>query len=206
MRKSYTLTKKVTEGKFKQAKNILCGGSDDSLFYKIVLSCVFNDFASFEVRRDIEIPKSERGKGVVIAFDDGRIAYFKTQKDQLSDEEFESILEVCYYLQDKFGGTIEAYIMCFAEVELRPYDGIRRDGITLILNRLNGYDGDATLAMLEAKLKNREKFTIQDFIDHILLPFMDCKDPSEFLPRYQRYIMETMYANAEKQGIEVIRL
>lgn len=164
MRKSYTLTEKVAEMGFGGDKNILCGGSDDTIFYRIILSCVFNDFASFEVRPDIEIPKREMGNGVIIAFDDGMIVYFKTQKNQLSDEEFESILEVCYFLQDKFGGIIEAYVLCFPEVDFKMYEGIERDGVTLILNRLNGYDGDATLAMLEGKLKNREKFTIQDFI------------------------------------------
>lgn len=188
----------------KNVKNILCGGSDDKIYYKVILSCVFNDFNSFEVRRDIKIPKE--GDGVVIAFDDGRIIYFKTQQNQLSDEEFESILEVCYFLQDRFGGTIEAYVLCYPEVEFRVYDGIERDGIAIVLNRLNGFDGDATLAMLEAKLKNREKFTFQDYVDQILLPFMGCKNRSEFLPKYQHFMMEIMCANAEKQGFEVVRL
>ena len=187
----------------KNVRNMLCGGSDDKIYYKVVLSCVFGDFTSFEVRRDIRIPNG--GDGVVIAFVDGRITYFKTQKDQLSDEEFESILEVCYFLQDKFGGAIEAYVLCYPEVEFRAYSGIEREGIAIMLNRLKGYDGDATLEMLEAKLKNREKFTIQDYVDQILLPFMGCEDRDEFLPRYQRFIMEAVCVN-EKQGFEVVRL
>ena len=143
---------------------------------------------------------------MVIAFDDGRITYFKTQLNQLSDEEFESILKVCYFLQDRFGGTIEAYILCYPEVEFRAYGGIERDGITLVLNKLRNYDGDATLEMLEGKLKNGERFTFQDYVCHILLPYMGCRNRDEFLPKFQRYMMQTMMGNAEKQGIEVVRL
>ena len=178
----------------------------DSLFYKVIFSIVFNDFDSFEVRRDIEIPKNKKENGVVISFDDGRIVYFKIQTEKLSDDEFESILKVCYFLQDKFGGTIESYVLCQPEIEFREYDGIKRDGIILNLSTLKYYDGDATLEKLENKRKNKEKFTIQDYISHLLLPFMGYKDIDVFLPKLQHYMMETMFNNAEKPGIEVVRL
>ena len=187
-------------------KNILTGGSDDTIVYRVLLSFVFNDFESFEVRKDIKIPQKEGSGGVVIAFDDGRITYFKTQKAQLTDEEFESILNVCYFLQDRFGGTIEAYILCYPDVEFRTYDGIEREGVTLVLSTLRHYDGDATLEMLEGKLKNKEKFTFQDYVCHILLPYMGSSSPDEFLPKFQHYMMEVMFDNAERQGIEVVRL
>lgn len=192
--------------KRENVKNILTGGSDDTIAYRVLLSFVFNDFESFEVRKDIKIPRKDGSDGVVIAFNDGRIAYFKTQKDPLSDDEFESILNVCYFLQDKFGGAIEAYILCYPDVEFRVYEGIERDGITLVLNTLRHYDGDATLEMLESKLKNKEEFTFQDYVCHILLPYMGSSSPDEFLPKFQRYMMEVMFDNAERQGIEVARL
>lgn len=203
---NHTLTKKVTQNRLEGVKNILFGGSDDTIYYKVLLSFVFNDFESFEVRKDVKIPKKEGSDGVVIAFDDGRITYFKTQNDPLTDDEFEAILNVCYFLQDKFGGTIDAYILCCPEVEFRAYNGIERDGITLVLNTLRHYDGDAALEMLEGKIENKQKFTFQDYVCHILLPFMGCSNRDEFLPRFQHYMMEVMYYNAEKQGIEVVRL
>ncbi len=204
MFKSFILQEKAE--KRENIKNILTGGSDDTITYRVLLSFVFNDFESFEVRRDIKIPQKDGSEGVVIAFDDGRITYFKTQKVPLTDEEFESILNVCYFLQDRFGGTIEAYILCYPDVEFRAYGGIEREGITIVLNTLRHYDGDATLEMLEGKLKNNERFTFQDYVCHILLPYMGSRSPDEFLPKFQRYMVEVMYDNAEKHGIEVVRL
>ena len=203
---NHTLTGKVTHNRLEGVKNILFGGSDDTIYYKVLLSFVFNDFESFEVRKDVKIPKRDGSDGVVIAFDDGRITYFKTQKDPLTDEEFEAILEVCYFLQDKFGGTIDAYVLCYPEVELRAYKGIERDGITIVLNTLRHYDGDAALEMLEGKIENKQRFTFQDYVCHILLPFMGYSNLDEFLPRFQRYMREVMFDNAERQGIEVVRL
>lgn len=190
---NHTLTKKVALTRIEGTSNILSGGSDDTIFFKVVLSFVFNDFESFEVRKDIKIPKKQDSDGVVIAFDDGRITYFKTQKDPLTDEEFESILKVCYFLQDKFGGTIDAYVLCCPEVEFRPYTNIKRDGITIVLNTLRRYDGDATLEMLENKVKNNEKFTFQDYVCHILLPYMGYSNREEFLHRFQNYMKEVQY-------------
>lgn len=182
------------------------GLEDDALFQRVVLQAVFREKEPFEVRKDIEIPNNENSNGAVISFDDGRIGYFKVQSDLLSDDEYESILEACYFLQDKFGGSIVAYILCRPEVEIRPYEGIQRDGITLMLTGLLNYDGDAILEMLENKRRNGLKFTPQDHVFHIILPFMSCRDRETFLPKYQHYMMETMLGNAEKYGIEVVRL
>ena len=64
-----------------EIKNILFGGGDDAIFYKVVLSVAFREFKSFEVRQDIEVPKEENSEGVVLLFDDGRMGYFKIQSD-----------------------------------------------------------------------------------------------------------------------------
>ena len=154
------------------SKNILCGGDDDKIFYKAAMAFVFDEFESFEVRKNIRIPKKEDDDGVVLIFDDGRIAYFKTQSNQLTDGEFESVLRVCYFLQDTYGGSIEAYVFCRPEVEIRSYGRIERDGIALILSTLRDFDGDAVVCMLENKRRNQEKFIFQDYVCRILLPFM----------------------------------
>jgi hypothetical protein len=190
---------------FEEIKNILFGGSDNAIFYKIVLAFVFKDFGSFEVRRDIEIPKKD-DDGVALSFDDGRIAYFKIQSGQLSDEEYESMLDVCYFLQDRFGGSIDAYVLCPPEIEIMPYGGIIRDDVTLRLTALNKYDGVEIVDELETKRRNKERFTFQDCVHHILLPYMGYRDKDVFLPKYQHYMMETMLDNAEQHGIEVFRL
>ena len=202
----FNFNKKARRKDSVDIKNILFGRTDDEIFHNVVLFHVFKESETFEVRRDIEIPKEDDSDGVVLLFDDGRIGYFKTQSTPLTDEEYESILKVCYFLQDKYGGSIEGYILCRPEIEIRPYKGIERDDITLILTSLRNYDGDEIVEMLTHKLKNKEEFTVQDRIFHILLPYMRYKDREVFLPKYQHYMMETMLNNAEKHGIEVVRL
>ena len=48
--------------------------------------------------------------GDIIVCDDGNIIYFKNQENELTNMEFESILNICYKLQDKCGGNVEAYL------------------------------------------------------------------------------------------------
>ena len=184
--------------------NILFGDGDNAVFYKIALIFAFNVFGSFEVRDDIEIPVNDNS-GVVLSFYDGRISYFKIQSEELTEDEYKSILDVCYFLQDKFGGKIESYILCRPEIEIKVFDGIERDGITVMVASLEKYDGDAVVEKLTNKLKNKEKFTLKDHIYHLLLPYMGYKDRDEFLPKFQHYMMEVMLDNAEKSGIEVVR-
>ena len=197
---NFTENKRSTE----DIINILHGNGDDAVFYKIALIFAFNVFGSFEVREDIEIPANDN-EGVVLSFYDGRISYFKIQSEKLTDDEYKSILNVCYFLQDKFGGNIESYVLCCPEIEIKFFDGIERDGITVMLASLEKYDGDAVVDKLTNKLKNKEEFTIKDHIYHILLPYMGYKDRNEFLPKFQHYMMEVMLDNAEKNGIEVVR-
>lgn len=180
-----TLTKKVRKGRLKSPLNVLMGGEDDTIFYKAALTFVFCEFESFVVIKDLKIPQKDEKNGVVIVFDDGRISYFKRQSNQLTDTEYESILEVCCFLKDTYGGSIEAYVLCSPEVEIMPYDGIERDGIALILASLADCDGDAAVEMLENKRRNGQRFTFQDHVCHLLLPFMGHRDRDEFMPKYQ---------------------
>lgn len=191
---------------FEEMTNILLGGNDNTIFYKVALAFAFKEFGSFEVRRDIEIPKKDKDCGAAISFDDGRMGYFKIQSDQLGDEEYESILGVCYFLQSLFGCPIDAYVLCRPEIEIRPYGGIVCDDIALRLTSLNNCNGDEIVDELESKRKNKIRFTFQDCVHHILLPYMGYGDRDVFLPKYQHYMIETMLDNAEKRGIEVFRL
>ena len=194
-----TLTRKVRRGKAKTPLNILMGGRDDTIFYKTALALVFDEFESFAVRRELKIPKNEGEDGVVIVFDDGRIAYFKRQSNQLSEEEWKSLLEVCRFLKDTYGESIEAYVLCSPEVEIRPSNGVEHEGITVMLATLAGCDGDAVVDMLENKRKNRQRFSFQDHVCQILLPFMGYGDRDEFISKYQHFMMLTMMDNAESR-------
>ena len=185
-------------------KEILFGRSDDTLFYKIVVPFVFNEFGLFEVRKDIKIPIKEFD-GTIMSFNDGKLGYFKIQKNPLNNSEFKSIIKVCEYLNKKYGCPIDSYVLCHPEIKLRKYNNNTNNEITLKVKSLRNYDGDAVVEILENKRKNKEKFTFHDHVCHILLPYMGYENKKEFMPKYQHYILETMIDNVEKQGIEVVR-
>ena len=170
-------------------KEILCGGRDVKTFYMIVLAFAFNDFASFEVREDIEIPSDD---GVVLVFREGRIVYFKTQRNELSNEIFDSILDVCYFLKDKYGCPVDSYVLCHPDVKLKSYGGAERGNVVIHLSSLESYDGDSVLEVLENKKINNEEFTFEDNVNHILLPFMNYRNKNDFEFKLRRYLFESM--------------
>ena len=186
-------------------KTILFGRSDDTIFYKIIIPFVFKEFKSFEVRHDIEIPLDDF-EGTILSFNNGKFGYFKIQSQDLNDEEFKTILKVCEFIKEKYESEVESYILCEPEIDLKEFSGCENKDIPLNVRSLKNYDGDAVVEMLENKRKNKEKFTFHDHVCHILLPYMGYEDKNEFLPKYQHYMMETMLDNAEKHGIEVVRL
>ena len=190
----------------KNRKEILSGSDDDLIFYRIAMVFIFNVFTLFEIRDDIKLPQQKDDGGVVLSFDDGRIAYFKIQEKKLNDEDFESLLNVLYFLKDKFGCSIDSYLLCFPDVEFDQFNGFDNGEISFNFSSLKDYDGDAIVEMLENKRKNKIKFTLLDHVCHFLLPFMGYKDKNEFLSKFHNYMVETMYDNADKQGIEVVRL
>ena len=151
--------------------------SDDKIIlYKVLMAFVFNEFTSFDLLDGFKVPQKADDEGIVISFHDGRIAYLKIQDKPLSDDEFESILKVCYYLEKRFDAVIESYILCRPEVEFRRYDNIRGSNISLNLTSLKNIDGDATFAMLERKRKSGVRFTFQDCVCEFLLPYMGFKN------------------------------
>jgi hypothetical protein len=186
-------------------RNVLWGGDDDAILFKVALSFVFNEFKSFEVRRDIEIPGKYGSEGAVLSFDDGRKGYFKVQSDKLDEEGYESILEVCQFLQDLFGGPVDAYILCRPEIEINPFEGAVPGNVTLTLSTLSSFDGDAVVDMLERKRRNHEKFIFQDYVCHILLPYMGCEDRDVFLAKCQRYMDKIRFGNVGRQKMGVFQ-
>jgi len=182
------------------------GGMKGRDFYLIVLACVFSDFGSFEVRYDIDIPRKPFEDGVVLVFDEGRVAYFKTQENDMSDDEFEFILNVCYLLQDSYGCRVDAYVLCYPNVELRQYDNIEREDILIHLASLRSCNGDAVLDDLIKKCEEGCEFTFEDHVNHILLPYMNCNDDLEFKSRLSDYYADRAVINSRKKGINVRRV
>lgn len=176
-------------------KQFLFESADEKIFHMIVLRFVFNELKPFEVRDDIEIP--DNGKGVALLFYDGRIGYFKIQKNELDDGEIESVFDVCRFLEDKFGGQIEAYLLCYPEVGFVKCQGCKEENITVRFASLKNYSGDIIVALLKNKRENNEEFTLEDYVFHMLLPYMGYRDRDEFLLKCRHY-METIENSAER--------
>ena len=124
----------------------------------------------------------------------------------LTRDEFNSILENCCFLKEKFGGDIKAYVIYRPEIEIDDTFELHEDNVEIHIASLKSVDGDYILDRLHSKIKNKEDFTLEDQINHLLLLYMGHKSWDEFLPKYQQYMMAVMLYNAEKQGIEVVRL
>ena len=167
-------------------KEIFWQDKDVKSYCMIILAFVFNVIDSFEVRNDIEIP-NKCDDDIILLFNNGRIGYFKIQSDDVTDELFDSILNVCYHLQDKYGGRVDAYILCDPGIELKSCDSICRDNILIHLTSLKYSDGDLILEKLKSKLINDEEFTFEDKINNILLPYMNYNDKNEFEYKLQKY-------------------
>ena len=196
--------KMLMENRLENVREMLSGNDNLRFFYLIILAFVFQDYRTFEIRNDLIDPGQDID-GDVIVCDDGNVIYFKHQEDELTDFEFESILDVCYKLQDRCGGDIDAYVLCSPEIDFRGYDGIEREGISIKLASLKSFDGDRVVGMLNRKRKNKEQFTIVDHVFHLLLPYMNCADKKEYIYKVQSYMFETMLDNAEERGVEIVR-
>ena len=198
------LGKMLIENNLENVREMLIGNDSLRLFYLIVLGFIFRDYRTFEIRNDL-IDSSHEFNGDIIVCDDGNIIYFKNQDDDLTNSEFQSILDVCYFLQDKCGGDVTAYLLCNPKIELKGYGGIKREGIAIRLASLKSFDGDKTLEILNRKLKNKENFTFLDFVYQLLLPYMNYADKKEYMNKINHYLFETMIYDTEHKGIEIIR-
>lgn len=167
---------------------ILCKNPDDYNWYTVYVNTVFKDQRLFEVREDIELPQSDDDNGVVLMFEGGEPIYFKTLDGDATDEEAQSIYEVCSHLEKMFNRPIFAYVVCppDAEIKVENIDG--EGDVSICFSIMAGCEGEETVDRLEAKLKNNEEFTIPDSIDHMLLPYMGFKDKKVFQEKFNRYM------------------
>ena len=190
------LGKMLIENKRENVKEMLSGVQNIRLFYLVVLSFVFHDYRTFELRNDL-IVNDANFDGDIIVCDDGNIIYFKNQENELTNMEFESILNICYKLQDKCGGNVEAYLFCSPEIEFRGYSGIEREGVSIKLASLKSFNGDEAVKFLDYKRKNNKRFNFADQVYHLLLPYMNCVDKEEYISKVQHYLFETMMDNVK---------
>ena len=177
--------KRLTENE----RAILHLNPDDYEWYMVVLGQIFKDHRHFQIREDVELPQNEGDDGVLLMFEGGNPVYFKTLEDDLSEEETESIYGVCSFLEEKFDRPVDAYVLCKPDCKVCVSKfGFCRGKIRIFFSFIGATDGEEILERLEAKLKNNEKFTVEDSLDHMLLPFTGYKNKAEFEEKYARYM------------------
>ncbi|WP_462316697.1 hypothetical protein [Methanobrevibacter sp.] len=176
----------------KEESKILKENPDDYNWYCIYVQTIFRDRRFFQVREDIELPQSEDDDGVVLMFQGGDVVYFKTMDGDVTNEEVQSVYDVCSYLEGLFNRPIKAYVVFPPDGEIKA-DKIEGDGeVTIVFSTLRNDDGEEIIERLESKLKNHEEFTIPDSIDHMLLPYTGFKDRKVFDEKFKNYMKLVM--------------
>lgn len=167
---------------------ILNSHPDDYNWYMVIVSCVFRDRRFFEVREDIELPQNEDDEGVVLIFEGGNPVYFKILEGDVTDNEIKSIFKVCSFLEDKFNCPIDSYVLCKPDCKINGDKGNCEGDIRIFFSFICSDDGEEIVERLLTKLKNREKFTISDSVDHMLLPYVGYKNKMDFQAKYDSYM------------------
>ena len=170
---------------------------EDEIFYWVIMNHVFKVFSPFEVDDELDFPNKDELGGTILKFIGGGAAYFRIQREMPSDSEVESIYEICRFLKESLGEYVEACIMCEPDIEIRSIDLHDEEDIQVnfVSARLN--DGDASLEILTKKLENKERFTVNDHILRITIPFMGRKDEKEFRFNYSRFL--SLYSQNKKE-------
>ena len=165
------------------------GFDDDEveIYFEIMMRDIFNVFSPFEII-DMDFPKKDEFGGVVLKFIGGGAAYFKLQNEMPSEEEVKGIYKICQFLKESFGDYVIARIMCQPHIEIRDIDVSYDDTIDVCYVSVRLNDGDKTLEELYEKLKNKERFTIQEHIQRFILPFMGRKNRGKFKTKYSKFI------------------
>ncbi len=190
--------KRLTENE----RAILHLNPDDYEWYMVVVGQVFKDHRHFQVREDIKLPQNEYDDGVVLMFEGGNPVYFKTLDCDLTEEETKSILEVCSFLEGKFKKHIDAYVLCKAHCNVSVSKSSNcKCNIRIFFTFIATTDGEEIVERLEAKVKNGEKFTMEDSFDHILLPYNGYKNKEDFERKYLHY-MECINSYADIKEVQ----
>ena len=172
----------------KQESKILYENPDDYNWYMAYVSTIFKDSRFFQVREDIELPQDEDDNGVVLMFEGGDVVYFKTLDGDVTDDEVKSIVKVCKFLEDTFKRPINAYVVFPPDAELVANKFEYEGELTMYFSSLRNDNGEEIVERLESKLKNNEKFTVGDSVDHMLLPYTGFKDKSIFEKKFESYM------------------
>ena len=176
---------------------------EEKVYFEVMMRDIFGVFSPFEIDKSIDFPKKDKYGGVVFKFIGGGAAYFKLQKEMLSDEEIKDVCEICQFLKENFGEYVVARIMCQPHIEIRDIDLSRDDlDICYISVRLN--DGDEVLEKLCEKLKNKEKFKLEDHLQRFIVPFMSRKNKDKFKSKYSKFI--SLLSESKKEYPEKYRL
>jgi hypothetical protein len=169
-------------------RKLLCNEPDDSIWYSMIMTNLFRESRFFHIREDIELPQSEDDDGVVLIYQGGDVVYFKTLDGNITKEVHQSVFEVCSYLEEMFDRPITAYVALQYDAELESADIECEGDITILYAALRNDDGEEIVERLHGKLKNHEDFTIQDSIDHMILPFSGYKDKKVFKEKFNEYM------------------
>ena len=172
----------------KEESKILKDNPDDYNWYCIYMRTLFKDDRFFQIRQDIELPQDEDDDGVVLMVQGGDIIYFKTIDCDVTNDEVQSVYEVCSHLQKTFNHPITAYVVFPPDGEITADSVDGKGEITIIFSTLKSDDGEEIIDRLESKLKSHEEFTIPDSISHMLLPYNGFKDRKVFDEKYENYM------------------
>ena len=161
---------------------------EDKLYYPIILNKICAIHSPFEVDENVDFPGKDELGGIVLKFIGGGAAYFKIQREMPDNDEVNSILEVCKFLQKSFGEYVVGYIYCEPHIEIENIAIPDYEDIHICFVSSRKTDGDYALNVLMGKIQKNEQFDVEDFIQKFTLPFMGRKDEDEFQLKYQDFV------------------
>ena len=161
---------------------------EDKIYYQIIFDKICGVYSPFEVDENVDFPGKDELGGIVLKFIGGGAAYFKIQREMPDNDEVNSILEVCKFLQKSFGEYAVGYIYCEPHIEIRDIAVPEYGNICMDFFSSRKNDGDYVLNNLMDKIQKNEQFDVEDFILKFSLPFMSRKDEDEFQLKYQEFV------------------
>ena len=162
---------------------------EDQSYYELMFCKVYGIYSPLDMDSEVEFPKKDELGGIVFKFLGGGAAYFKIQRKMPSKKEVNDIFDVCKFLQKSFGEYVVAIIHCEPHIEIREIEvpGTKNIDIHFVSSRKN--DGDKVVGDLIKKLEKDEEFTVDDYIQKLMVPFMSRKDDDEFQSKYLKLSM-----------------
>ena len=166
----------------KENYDVTC--EEDKAYYELLFGKVYGIFSPFEVDCNVEFPKKDHLGGTVLKFVGGGAAYFKIQREMPSKDEVNDIFEVCKFLQKSYGEYVVAIIHCEPHIEIRAINVPESKNIDMHFVSSRKNNGDRIVDNLIKKLENDGKFTVDDYIQKWIVPFMSRRDDEVFQSKY----------------------